>query len=55
MTRGKAKQNIEQVRRKRFWLDNASRTGKAVMRNKVFGGSLKKSPALKKQMAKDVF
>jgi hypothetical protein len=34
---------------------NVSDAGKAVKRNKVFGGSLKKSPALKKQMAKDVF
>ncbi len=34
---------------------NVSETGKAVMRSKVLGGSLKKSPALKKQMAKDVF
>lgn len=34
---------------------NVSETGKAVMRSKVFGGSLKKCPALKKQMAKDVF
>lgn len=34
---------------------NVSDTGKAVKRNKVFGGSLKKSPALKKQMARDVF
>lgn len=34
---------------------NVSETGKAVMREKVFGGSLKKSPALKKQMARDVF
>lgn len=34
---------------------NVSDIGKAVMRSKVFGGSLKKSPALKKQMAKDVF
>ena len=34
---------------------NVSDTGKDVMRKKVFGGSLKKSPALKKQMARDVF
>ena len=34
---------------------NVSDTGKAVMRNKVFGRSLMKSPALKKQMAKGVF
>ena len=34
---------------------NASETGKAVMRQNVFGGSLKKSPALKQQMRKGVF
>jgi hypothetical protein len=34
---------------------NVSATGKAVMRDKVFGGSLKRSSALKKQIAKDVF
>jgi hypothetical protein len=34
---------------------NVSEVGKDVMRKKVFGGSLKKSPALKKQMAKGAF
>ncbi len=34
---------------------NVTEIGKMVMRSKVFGGSLKKSPALKNQMAKDVF
>jgi hypothetical protein len=34
---------------------NVSETGKVVMREKVFGGSFKKSPALKKQMARGVF
>src|SRR2546427_13092357 len=29
---------------------NVSETGKSVMRRNVFGGSLKRSPALKKQM-----
>jgi hypothetical protein len=34
---------------------SSSQVRKSVMRNKVFGGSFKRSPALKKQMAKDVF
>lgn len=34
---------------------NASEIGKQVMRKKVFGRSFKKSPALKKQMARNVF
>ena len=34
---------------------NVSDTGTTVMREKVFGGSLKKSPALKAHMAKGVF
>lgn len=34
---------------------NVSETGKTVLRKKVFAGTLKKSPRLKKQMAKDLF
>jgi hypothetical protein len=34
---------------------NVSPTGKDVMRKKVFGRSFKKSPRLKKQMARDAF
>jgi hypothetical protein len=33
---------------------NVSERGKGIMRNKVFGSSFKRSPALKKQMAKGV-
>jgi hypothetical protein len=34
---------------------NVSAVGKDIMRKKVFGGSLRKSPKLKKQMGRDVF